>query len=99
LGDKIRRFLVTTAEDLQRTAALRVPACYLFYGIGEGGALQRRGLPAAARVTHPSRTWGDSTLDYIFTRGLVPEGPAHVPPAGALSDHAPVFLLVSPERR
>lgn len=56
-------------------------------------------LPAAARVTHPSRTWGDSTLDYIFTRGLVPEGSAHVPPAGALSDHAPVFLLVSPERR
>ena len=49
MGDKIRSFLVTTAEDQKNAAALRMPSCYLFYCIGEGGALQRRGLPASAR--------------------------------------------------
>lgn len=49
MTDKIRSFLVTTAEDQKNAAALRVPSCYLFYCIGEGGVLQRRGLPASAR--------------------------------------------------
>lgn len=49
MGDKIRCFLVTTAEDQKNAAALHVPSCYLFYCIGEGGVLQRRGLPASAK--------------------------------------------------
>lgn len=49
MPEKLRTFLVTTAEDQKNAAALRVPAAYLFYCIGEGGVLQRRGLPASAR--------------------------------------------------
>lgn len=49
MGDSIRSFLVTTAEDQKHAAALHMPSCYLFYRLGEGGALQRQGLPASAR--------------------------------------------------
>ncbi len=49
MGDKIRSFLVATAEDQKNAAELHMPSCYLFYCIGEGGVLRRRGLPASAR--------------------------------------------------
>jgi endonuclease/exonuclease/phosphatase family metal-dependent hydrolase len=56
-------------------------------------------LPPAARGTHPNRKWGDSALDYIFLRGLAAEGPARIISAEGLSDHNPVFQLVSLDGR
>ena len=49
-------------------------------------------LPADARGTHPSRTYGSSALDYVFCRGLeAVEGPRVIPNDG-LSDHQAVFV-------
>ena len=55
------------------------------------------GLDAAKRITHPGRTRNSgSTIDYIVSRGLSPEGPPLVVPALRISDHNAVFVRLSP---
>jgi endonuclease/exonuclease/phosphatase (EEP) superfamily protein YafD len=61
-------------------------------GYADAGAL----LPADRRGTHPSARWGDSTLDYLYFRGFSFAGTPVVLPAEGLSDHRPVFQLVTP---
>ena len=51
-------------------------------------------LPEGKRGTHPSRTYGDSALDYIFCRGLNPIAPPHIVGSDELSDHNAVFVLL-----
>lgn len=51
-------------------------------------------LPDGKRGTHPSRRWGDSTLDYVFCRGLSVVRPPVVVPNDELSDHFAVFAVV-----
>ena len=47
----------------------------------------------AKRITHPGRTRNSgSTIDYVVSRGLSPEGPPLVVPALRLSDHNAVFV-------
>lgn len=51
-------------------------------------------LPPKSRGTHPSRSYGNSALDYIFCRGVsAVEAPKIIPNDG-LSDHCAVFVLV-----
>lgn len=66
------------------------------FGILEGAeyANPLGDLPAKARGTHPSRTWGDSALDYIFCRGLNPVDVPRIIPNDGLSDHYAVFVLM-----
>ena len=50
-------------------------------------------LPEGERATHPSRSFGDSTLDYVMVRGLkVVKNPV-IEPSSAISDHSAVFVL------
>ena len=60
-------------------------------------------LPADARGTHPSRSYGNSALDYVFCRGFVPVESPRIVPNDGLSDHLAVFvplrLDASPARR
>ena len=51
-------------------------------------------LPEGKRGTHPSRTYGDSALDYIFCRGLNPVAPPRIIGNEELSDHNAVFVLL-----
>ena len=51
-------------------------------------------LPEGKRGTHPSRTYGDSALDYIFCRGLNPIAPPRIVGNEELSDHNAVFVLL-----
>ena len=51
-------------------------------------------LPEGRRGTHPSRTYGDSALDYIFCRGLNPIAPPRIVGNEELSDHNAVFVLL-----
>lgn len=51
-------------------------------------------LPANARGTHPSRTWGDSALDYVFCRGLKSVDLPRIVPNDELSDHYALFVLL-----
>lgn len=51
-------------------------------------------LPEGKRGTHPSRTYGDSTLDYVFCRGLNPIAPPRIVGNEELSDHNAVFVLL-----
>ena len=51
-------------------------------------------LPEGKRGTHPSRTYGDSALDYIFCRGLDPVDSPHIVGSEELSDHNAVFVLL-----
>ena len=51
-------------------------------------------LPEGKRGTHPSRTYGDSALDYIFCRGLNPIAPPRIVGNDELSDHNAVFVLL-----
>ena len=51
-------------------------------------------LPPRARGTHPSRTYGDSALDYVFSRGLEPANPPRLFRNDGLSDHLAVFVLL-----
>ena len=48
-------------------------------------------LPAEARGTHPSKSYGDSALDYVFVRGFKSRKPTIVPNDG-LSDHYALFV-------
>ena len=61
-------------------------------GAGFANALDL--LPPKARGTHPSRTYGDSALDYVFCRGLAFVGRPLIVPNDGLSDHQAVFTLV-----
>ena len=51
-------------------------------------------LPEDRRGTHPSKRWGDSALDYIYTRGFLVAGGPWIFPAENLSDHCPVFVVI-----
>ena len=51
-------------------------------------------LPAGARGTHPSRTYGDSALDYVFCRGFESVQAPRIVPNDGLSDHLAVFAVV-----
>ena len=51
-------------------------------------------LPEGKRGTHPSRTYGDSALDYIFCRGLNPIASPCIIGSEELSDHNAVFVLL-----
>ena len=51
-------------------------------------------LPPERRSTHPSKTYGDSALDYVFCRGFGRADPPHVIPNDGLSDHQAVFVLL-----
>ena len=51
-------------------------------------------LPEGKRGTHPSRTYGDSALDYVFCRGLNPIAPPRIVGNDELSDHNAVFVLL-----
>jgi len=52
-------------------------------------------LPADARGTHPSKSYGDSALDYVFCRGLPARRPPTIVPNEELSDHRAVFVVIS----
>ena len=49
-------------------------------------------LPDGRRGTHPSRRYGDSALDYVFCRGLLPVEAPCIVPNDELSDHLAVFV-------
>ena len=51
-------------------------------------------LTPESRGTHPSRTHGDSALDYVFCRGVSAAEPPRIIPNDELSDHCAVFVLV-----
>ena len=51
-------------------------------------------LPAKKRGTHPSKSWGDSALDYVFCRGVSAAEAPRIVPNDELSDHYAVFVLV-----
>ena len=53
-------------------------------------------LPADARGTHPSAKYGDSTLDYVFHRGLRSVARPQIVPCDGLSDHSALFTLLAP---
>ena len=54
-------------------------------------------LPPDGRGTHPSAKWGDSALDYVFTRGFRSVAAPRIVPSEALSDHNAFFALVELE--
>ena len=51
-------------------------------------------LPPERRGTHPSARYGDSTLDYVFVRGLNGRTPPRIIPNDGLSDHYALFVLL-----
>ena len=51
-------------------------------------------LPPEGRGTHPSKTYGDSALDYVFSRGFGCADQPHIIPNDGLSDHQAVFVLL-----
>ena len=51
-------------------------------------------LPPEGRSTHPSKTYGDSALDYVFGRGFGCADQPHIIPNDGLSDHQAVFVLL-----
>ena len=54
-------------------------------------------LPADRRVTHPSKKYGDSALDYVFCRGLEAASAPTIVPNENLSDHWAVFAPFRPK--
>ena len=63
----------------------------VFEGAGFDNPLAQ--LPAEARGTHPSKSYGNSALDYVFVRGFKSRKPTIVPNDG-LSDHYALFVVV-----
>ena len=55
-------------------------------------------LQEGSRGTHVNRNrrLGDSTLDYIYVRGFGSVGSPRIFPADDLSDHKPVFAIITP---
>ena len=51
-------------------------------------------LPPSERGTHPSVRYGDSALDYVFSRGLTAVGIPFLVPADGLSDHNALFVTL-----
>jgi len=51
-------------------------------------------LPSAERGTHPSRTHGDSALDYVFCRGWTSFSRPEIVPNDGLSDHRALFVML-----
>ncbi len=54
-------------------------------------------LPPNGRGTHPSAKWGDSALDYVFTRGFRSVAMPRIVPSEDLSDHNAFFALIEVE--
>lgn len=50
-------------------------------------------LPLSERDTKPSKKWGRSALDYIFSRGLGEAKNIYIEPSNGASDHNAVFVL------
>ncbi len=51
-------------------------------------------LPPGERGTHPSARYGDSALDYVFSRGFAAKAPGRVFPNDELSDHQAFFVVL-----
>ena len=51
-------------------------------------------LPPKRRGTHPSPTYGDSALDYVFCRGFGEVDSPLIVPNDGLSDHLALFVLI-----
>ena len=62
----------------------------IFEEAGFASALEL--LPPKSRGTHPSRTYGDSALDYVFYRGLTAQGLPRIISNDGLSDHLALFV-------
>lgn len=62
--------------------------------IGAGYANVLELLSPEKRGTHPNRRYGDSALDYIFTKGFDCRALPHIQPNEALSDHYALFAEV-----
>ena len=98
MAEKTKVYLAADARDLRAAEGLGLPCVYLCYRVGEGGALQRAALPAAAR----------GGLMGVFEAPGLPEGdPARLARemglecarrgyAGALLDLQPSAGLVAP---
>lgn len=53
-------------------------------------------LPPRSRGTHPSRTYGDSALDYVFARRFDSVARPRIIPNEKLSDHCAFLTVLSP---
>ena len=51
-------------------------------------------MPPGSRGTHPSKKWGDSALDYVFSKGFAPVAQGHIESAAGISDHNAFFAVV-----
>ena len=70
----------------------------IFTGFEEAGYLNAlAALPEDERVTHPSRTFGDSALDYVMMRGFRQVGKPVIMSADTVSDHWAVFVRAEPD--
>ncbi|MBO5751000.1 MAG: endonuclease/exonuclease/phosphatase family protein [Kiritimatiellae bacterium] len=67
----------------------------LFKLFAKGGYTNLLGLlPPGSRGTHPSKKWGDSALDYIFSKGFDSVRQGHIESAIGISDHNAFFAVV-----
>lgn len=72
----------------------------LFVSLKEAGLTNLlAALPPGERYTHPNRRYGNSTLDYVFCRGLSAVGRPMTMPNEGLSDHFAVFAMLQVEER
>ncbi len=55
-------------------------------------------LPPKGRGTHPSRTYGDSALDYVMARNFDSAALPQIIPNDSLSDHRALFTLLEPTK-
>lgn len=53
-------------------------------------------LPPGRRATHPNRRHGDSTLDYILSKGFESARIPYIEPGCDISDHLAVFTVLRP---
>ncbi len=64
-----------------------------FKALDEAGFVDAfEGLGPDERDTHPSKRWGPSTLDYVFSRRLGEPKKVHVERTNGASDHNAVFV-------
>jgi endonuclease/exonuclease/phosphatase family metal-dependent hydrolase len=55
-------------------------------------------LPAGKRATHPNRRHGDSTLDFILSKGFSSLRLPHIEKGCNISDHLAVFTVLEPKK-
>ena len=88
-----RRRPVVVAGDFNADRRRKEFADEEFFALLDGFTDALDLLPIARRWTHPSKTYGNSALDHIYLRDLVPAATETVP-ARDLSDHYAVFTLL-----